>query len=274
MNKNFSFLSGFPRSGNTLLSSILNQNTDVYVSGLSPVVSYLSDAHNLSLTEQNAQRISSKENNKNYLNSIISSYYSNIEKKVIIDRNKAWIQIPNFNLIKQYINKDPKIIFTARSIIDILASFVSIYKETDALEQEMFQNNWTYKYNLSLIDNKCDFLMRPGTRIDLLLSSLSELQVSNNFSNIHIVEYEDLIKSPTETMEQIYSFLEIKNYNHDFNNIVDVEVNSAESDALIGLPKNLHKVEKSLKLSKINPHDILSEYVINKYSNLEFWRNK
>jgi hypothetical protein len=27
-------------------------------------------------------------------------------------------------------------------------------------------------------------------------------------------------------------------------------------------------------LSKINPHDILSEYVINKYSNLEFWRNK
>lgn len=274
MSKNFSFLSGFPRSGNTLLSSILNQNADVYVSSLSPVVGYLWDAHNLSLSEQNARRISSQENNKNYLNSIIGSYYSNVEKNVIIDRNKAWIQVPNFNLIKEYISTDPKIIFTARSIIDILASLVSIYKETDALEQEMIHSNWTYKHNLSLIDNKCDFLMRPGTGIDVLLSSLSELQISNNFSNIHIVEYEDLINNPTETMENIYSFLEIENYNHDFNNIVDIEINSVESDALIGLPKDLHKVEKSLKLSKINPHDILSEYVINKYSNLEFWRNK
>jgi hypothetical protein len=272
MNKKFYFLSGFHRSGNTLLSSILNQNPDIYVSGLSPVVDYLWDAHNTSLTNQNAKRISSKDNNKNYLNSIISSYYSNVEKKIVIDRNKTWVHEPNLNLIKNYIDKDAKIIFTTRSIIDILASLVSIYEKDNSLEENMLYLNWPYKHNLSLTDNKCDFLMRPGAEIDAFLSSLSKLQINNSFSNIHIVEYENLVKSPTETMKQIYSFLEVESYIHDFYNIVDVELSSKESDVLTGLPKDLHKVEKSLKLSKIKPYDILSEYVINKYSNLEFWR--
>lgn len=274
MNKKFYFLSGLPRSGNTLLSSILNQNPDVHVSALSPVVEYLWVAHSTSLNEQNALRLSSQKNNKTYLDNIINSYYLNVDKKIIIDRNKSWTVNANFNLIKNYIDQNPKIIFTTRSVIDVLASFISIYDKTDYLEQEMFHTQWPYKHNLSLIDNKCDFLMRHNSAINLALSSLSELKNNNLFSNIHIVEYEDLIKNPKTTIEKVYSFLEINNFNHDFNNIIDIETDSAESDAKIGLPKNLHKVEKSLKLSQINPHNILSDYVINKYSNLEFWRKK
>jgi sulfotransferase len=274
MDKTFYFLSGLPRSGNTLLSSILNQNPTVHVSSLSPVVDYLWSAYSISLNDQNALRLSSQNNNKTYLNNIINSYYLNVEKKIIIDRSKAWTQNANFNLIKDYINKDPKIIFTARSIIDILASLISVYDKTELIEQDMLYYNWNYKHNLSLTDNKCDFLMRQGAAIDLSLSSLSELQKNNRFSNIHIIEYEDLIKNPETSMKQVYYFLEMENYSHDFNNITDIEIDSAMSDLLIGLPEDLHKVEKSLKLSKINPHDILSEYVINKYSNLEFWRNK
>ena len=115
--------------------------------------------------------------------------------------------------------------------------------------------------------------MRPGAAIDILLSSLSELKENGELSMIHIVEYEDLIKDPTKTMNKIYSFLEIEPYSHDFNNIVDPEDDSKVSDSMLGLPENLHKVEKSLIDSKINPYEILSDYAINKYSNLEFWRN-
>jgi len=274
MDKKFYFLAGLPRSGNTLLSSILNQNPTVHVSALSPVVEYLWIAHSASLKDQDALRLVSQKNNKSYLNNIINSYYLNVEKKIIIDRNKSWTQNGNFNLIKDYIDKNPKIIFTARSIIDVLASFISVYDKTNILEQDMIHRNWTYKHNLSLTDNKCDFLMRHGSAIDFSLSAVSELQKNNRSSNIHIVEYEDLIKTPKETIEKIYSFLEVENYDHDFKNIVDIETDSAVSDAMVGLPKDLHKVEKSLRLSETNPYEILSDYVINKYSNLEFWRKK
>ena len=54
MDKTFYFLSGLPRSGNTLLSSILNQNPTVHVSSLSPVVDYLWSAYSISLNDQNA----------------------------------------------------------------------------------------------------------------------------------------------------------------------------------------------------------------------------
>ena len=75
--------------------------------------------------------------------------------------------------------------------------------------------------------------MRQGAAIDLSLSSLSELQKNNRFSNIHIIEYEDLIKNPEITMKQVYYFLEIENYIHDFNNIIDIEIDRSISDLLV-----------------------------------------
>ena len=39
--KSIYFLGGLPRSGNTLLSALLNQNPDIYVSPLSPLLNNL-----------------------------------------------------------------------------------------------------------------------------------------------------------------------------------------------------------------------------------------
>jgi hypothetical protein len=146
---------------------------------------------------------------------------------------------------------------------------ILINEKSKIIETNMKNLNWQYKHHLSLNDNKCDFLMRPWGGLDYAISSFSKLKKDNNLSSIHIVAYNNLITKPQETMNDIYSFLNIEEYKHNFNNIIKIE---DDNDQSLGLPEDLHKIKKELTPSKTKPSDILSEYAINKYSNMDFWK--
>ena len=84
------FLSGLPRSGNTLISSLLNQNPEVYSSPISPLVQNIWVLHRNFEYEAN---ITSEENQARHQKSIedyTKSFYSDINKPVIFDREKEW----------------------------------------------------------------------------------------------------------------------------------------------------------------------------------------
>ena len=60
-NKEYLFLSGMYRSGNTLLSSILNQNPEIYSSPLSPLCEHAWNSYCTFLNNENDIRIKNKE---------------------------------------------------------------------------------------------------------------------------------------------------------------------------------------------------------------------
>ena len=242
----------------------------MHSSGLSPVLEYIWEVHKTSLDFENAKRPHAAVGNLNVLNNIIKNYYSDINKSFIIDRERSWIHVENIELIKSYITKEPKILFTVRPIIEVLSSYILIHQGTNVIEENMKKVNWCYKENLSLNDNKCDFLMRPWGGIDAAITAFSHFKKNNEMSMIHIVEYNDLVSKPEKTLNEIYDFLKIDKYSHDFNNIIKKEI---DNDEIFGLPKDLHKVKNKIAMSEVNPYDILSEYAINKYSNMNFWRN-
>jgi hypothetical protein len=267
MKKNYYFLAGFPRSGNTVLSSVLNQNPEIYCSPLSPIPDFLWNYEQVLQSSENIKR----NFNNNIIDvgkNIITSYYSNIDKKTIIDREKNWATPTNLSLIKKYIDKNPKIIFTVRPIIEILTSFITLLDEESYIDKEMKNCNWWVKEYLTKNDNRCEYLMRPGGQIDTTLLSLNEVLKLKNKNNFCIVEYDNLVEYPQETINKIYKFLEISTYKHDFNNIVKIE---DDFDNNLELPKNLHTVRKKINKISKDPEQVLSEYIINKYSNIG-WR--
>ena len=85
---------------------------------------------------------------------------------------------------------------------------------------------------------------------------------------LHLVEYDDLIQKPNETMAGIYEFLELDNYQHDFNHI---ENSHREVDDQWYL-KDMHHVREKLEKKSKKPEDILSDDILNRYSNLEYWK--
>jgi sulfotransferase len=263
--KTYYFLAGLPRTGNTLLSSILNQNESIYSSPISPITQTLWNFDQNAYISEEVLRLNDTSPVMSVGKNIIKSYYSEIKKPIIIDRQKTWATPGNMKVIKKYITTKPKIIFTVRPIIEILASFINVLPENSYLDLAMQNSDWYYKDYLSKNDNRCDFLMQPRGQIDQILLSINEIVKPENKDVFCIIEYDNIVNDPQNTMNKIYDFLELPRYNHNFNNIIKLE---NDNDEKIGQPKNMHEVRPQLNKISKNPKEILSDYVINKYSNI------
>lgn len=267
--KTFHFLSGLPRTGNTVLSSILNQNPTIYSSPLSPVLGYAWSLYTRNLSDENVLRLEDKTGCDTVIKELLNNYYSNIDKPIIFDREKDWGTPANLRVLREAINPSPKIVYTVRPILEILASYMTFLPEDSYVDRHMVNMNWWNKPHLSKFDNRCDFLMRPQGDLDKSMTTLWEINKPENKDVFHIIEYDDLMTNPDETLNKLYGFLGIDSYKHNFSNIVKLEKDNEES---AGFPSDMHKVRKKLSKKSIKPENILSDYILSKYSNLETWR--
>jgi hypothetical protein len=266
---NIFYLDGLFRSGNTVLSSILNQNPQVCSTSLSPIGDYFFSLSEANRWSEGALRNNNKQQFSNMIKSIIPEYYKDVEQNHLIVRAKHWTMPLNFQFIKENINPSPKIIYTVRDTLDILASMVLLLRKNPYLNEAMLRSNFQAIHYLEPEDARCDFIMDSQ---GLLMSSFYGLYNAiqpENIPHVHFVHYDDLINYPQETMNRVYTFLEIDSYEHDFNNIIKKE----SEEEPFNLPNQLHEVR--INLSKISPHysEVLSPYVINKYSGADFWKH-
>ena len=269
--KDFYFLSGLPRSGGTLLSSILNQNPEIYSGPSSPMCSMMFNLEKNILFSEEYNAFPKPEVLPNTVMGILENYYSDKKESIIIDRSKEWSIQEYFNVLLRNMKKVPKVILTVRNITDILASYIyMINQNTEDISfiDKEIQILQQFNFYRDINDTRCDHLMRPKGIIDNALYGIAFSMLSENKKYFHIVEYEDLIKDPQKQIKNIYDFLELKEYNHDFDNIINI---NQENDMIYGLT-GLHDVRPSISHRKINNSEILSSYVLNKYSGLEFWR--
>lgn len=268
--KTFFFLSGLPRSGSTLLASILNQHPDIYCT---PEESMICDLmYNTFGYINNSPHYNSCPNEMgkyNICKSLITNYYQNRSEKYIIDKCRSWGDPENLKLITNYITKDVKIICPVRPILEVLSSFITLFernKNVSNFVDEHIKHNKRYSYR-TLNDARCDELMKMNGPIDHSLYSISNLK--NNHPNmIHLVEYDDLVGDPQNAFRKIYNFLNLEYYEHDFNNIESPK----EIDWKYYKIPDLHYVRKKVEKKSPNIQDVLSEYIIGKYSNYEIWR--
>jgi sulfotransferase len=232
MYKKMFFISGLPRSGSTLLSEILSQNKDFHTEGLSSMCQLMWDIHYSSefLIKENLFA-----NNKFYLKNeiidfIVKSYYKDIKNKYIFDKNRAWTLNNNFNLITEYLEKDPKIIVMIRDVEEIIKSFV-------------------YLYNVSNRDEEIEKIIFLENSEPLMIPLKGVLEAKNNKkNNFYFLDYNVFIKNPKNSLKEIYNFLEVPYFDHDFFNIVDRKI---ENDIFYNL-NNLHEVRKTINKREIN----------------------
>jgi hypothetical protein len=268
MNKKYYFLSGFFRSGNTVLSSILNQNPNIYSSPISSLVEHLWQS-NMVLKNFQASVLNEDDykRSKNLISNIIKTYYSDVDKNIIFDRSKTWINPGNIDLLKELNLENLKIIFTTRPVLEMMASHIAILR--DNLIESMNSSDFSQDLSLSINDNLADYLFSNYSNFGEGLNwAFDSIDDPSNNGIIHIVKYEDLLQSPQETMNKVYDFLEIDRFDHDFLNILKVETYDED---LANLPKDLHKVRSVLGKSNIRIEDYLSPRTIDKYSNARYF---
>lgn len=267
-NKQYYFLAGLFRSGNTLLSSILNQNPNIYSSPINPLCEYLFACHTIKNTYQSSLINTFPERSSNMITKMIDEYYFNVDKKIIIDREKNWAHPENIKLILEYIDNNPKIIFTTRPVLESIASQIAIDREK-SIFRKMYQDGYLFNENISPNDNIAEFMMSYGSPFNnLLFSALKSIDDPKTSKMIHIVEYENLISDSENTMNKIYDFLEIDNFKHDFNNIKRIE---NYNESLVGHAEDFHEVRPTLSRSNIKVEDYFSQEIIDRYKNVRYF---
>lgn len=254
-NKQYYFLSGLPRSGNTLLGSILNQNKNISVTPNSYISEMLYRVESIKHEMQGVKNFPDIESFDNVNKNILINYYSKWSSKYIIDRS-CWGTPYNLDLLQKYCPNKIKIIVLIRDLDEILASFIKWSLENP--------NNFLEKYKT--IEEKCDFLMNPNGQIMKQLYSYNNLMKNENKQYAIFITYDSLVKEPEKNINKIYSFLNIKNYKHHYTNLSQLEANNIKyCDEVYG--KNLHKVKENLiEKTDYCPTDYIPKYILDKYS--------
>jgi len=263
-------MSGLPRSGSTLLRSILNQNESIYSGPISPSVEllYYTDKY-----FQSSEMLLASPNPQgcyDVLSNMMDHFYHNIMEKEgkskIIEFNRA---IPNnIERFRTYIKDDVRIVCPVRSIPEILASFISlIHKNSDKVS---FVDQYLIDKGIEVNDDtRCDYLMSDYGIVGQALFAMSRPYLRNEQSLLKIVEYDDLVENTDKVMEEIYDFWGLEKYSHSYENL---ENTYPENDIFQYNLDGMHTIGRTIKKTCKKPEEVLSKEIIEKYSGMEFWR--
>jgi len=269
--KSYYFMAGLPRSGSTLLSSLLNQNPRFYSGPSSPVVPTMLALENSLANDELYLAYPKPEQASQIISSVLPIFYSDIDKPVIFDKNRSWVDRPHY--ITGYFGIEPKILYPVRNIDEILTSFITMYRRNPYKGEGKisFLDEMLIKSNKPLSDDaRCEFLASPIGILGQSYNGLKSIFEKGQQNIIHLIEYDDLINNPKETMEKIYDFLNEKYFDHNFESIENLH---REKDQEVYGLADMHEVRSKLDKISADPKEVLSEKILNLCKGSEFWRD-
>ena len=249
-------MAGMPRSGSTLLCSILNQHPDIYASSTSPLATVMWNAQETILNSPEYKSYQEPDCLKNVVGSITYNYYNFRNKSHIIDKNRMWGTPGNIDLMVNYSKSRPKVICTVRPILEILTSYISIIKD----HEEKTNSNLIESKSLNeKYESLCDFFMSYDGEIYNSMWSLKNL-INSNKVDCLVIPYKLLTSDPSKVSEEVLDLLDANSHIFDFTNIKNIN-EGYESEADI----KYHQVRSEISLKSRDVNAILSDRIIEKY---------
>lgn len=258
--KTYHFISGLPRSGSTLLSSILKQNPRFTAGITDPLQSYADAIIRATENIQGGRKLVETEKRKRIIRGIFNSYYED-GTEVCFNTGRTWTG--KTKLLKT-LYPNFKMIVCVRSIPWILNSFEKLNAKEPLGTKPIYGNQ-----QLHTVDQRCFSLMgaKGGVVMDPIKLMRSGIY-SGDADHMIFVEYNALTKQPLETMKRIYDFIDEEYYDHDFDNVED----SYEEYDLDLKMDGLHTVRK--RVEYIEGQRFIPPILWNEFLKHDFWESK
>jgi sulfotransferase len=261
MEKTIHFVAGLPRSGSTLITNILKQNSEVHGESVSSLSSIFGSINaSWSSMEQN-QEYNNTDAKVGVLKSVLQGYYSHIDKPIIVDKDRGWI--PLLPQVEAILNRKVKIIVCVRNPAEILTSFEKLRKENPLF----FTKADSSLREASNIASRAYYYAGPEGAMGLSHRNIKDAITMGYLDRFLFIDYNRFCNSPKSQTKRIYEFLELPKFEHDFEKIVQTEV---YNDMAIGLP-NLHKIKPSLDRTTVNCVEYLGLDIYEQYNREIFW---
>tara|TARA_Y100000816_G_C26042742_1_gene546223 strand:- start:408 stop:1136 length:729 start_codon:yes stop_codon:yes gene_type:complete len=189
--KDIFHLCGYMRCGNTVLSSIVNQNPELTIAPNSIIPEMV---YNMYLLQEQSIYNEQKDEQsfKNVLSAIPQNYFKDWKAKTIIDRG-PWSTPANYDLLK-YMGCKTKFIYIVRPLKEILESFCRVARPKP-----------------HHVENFIAYLMNENGPIGKSVLGLQNLKEKKE-KNLLILNYHDFCKQPEKVVKELYKFLKIPYY--------------------------------------------------------------
>ena len=237
------FLIALPRSGNTLFTSIINQNSEKACTANSVTLEIMKNLFLIKTTDT-FQNFSDHKSLDNVLDNVYNLYYKDWPQKIIIDRGPALTSgTPgNFELMQKHFKPGFKCIVLLRDLMDVFASYMQWYTENP--------NSFVNKLGKTDEEKLLGLMKKDGA----IVKEIKSIKNSYNHLNIcHHVRYDDIVTNPEHEFKKIYNFMDEPYFNHYFNNLDQIKINGLSyNDKIIG--DNMHKVFDGPVRKVYNPY--------------------
>ena len=214
------FLSGLPRTGSTLLTSILYQNPLIHTEGSSNLCDLMWQSH-VSLQGDAIAANNRQLHAHQMIADLPARYYSDVTRPIVIDKCRTWCNSFNVEMLRKYVTPTPKIVVMTRNPADIIRSFKSLFERNG--RDDFDTSGMVDEFNHNMV---CVQMAKDANDPDTFL----------------FVDYDDLIKDTQSELNKIYEFFGLQPFEHDLFNIQTV---NQEDDLVHGL-QGMHDVRRTI----------------------------
>lgn len=229
MDNGIHFISGLPRSGSTLLASLLRQNPRFHASVTSPVGSLMTMLlRQMSMENETAVFLDDARRSA-ILHGVFGGYYAHEHPtKVIFDTNRSWTaKLPALaRLFPQ-----ARIIACVRHVPWIIDS-IELLVQRNALEPSQLFN---FDPTLTVY-SRHEQLSSANGLVGYAWNALRQAFFGPHADRLMLLSYETLVADPARALRAVYGFIGAAPFTHDFDN---VSFDATALDARLGM-KGLH----------------------------------
>lgn len=257
-NKVYHFLSGLPRSGSTVLSSILNQNPEVYVTPTSPMLNVAVKMQEAWREDPTVKANYFEQQINDLTRAILPAFWQHRPEPIIIDKGRGWSKnVPNASAL---FDKKIKLVSVERDLPSIMASWLSlIHKQPGCYVDQVLQRRG-FPVNDENRMGEMWFNM-----VKDCMEGIQQMRKEATGQFI-VIKYDELINDPKNSLKKIESFLELPEFEYDFENIKN---DTMDDDLIAWGFEGLHTIRPKLEKASKDPREILGDELYRRFAEIE-----
>lgn len=259
MDRGIHFISGLPRSGSTLLATLLRQNPALVAGMTSPVGGLVQG-----LLEEMCQRnenaaLVNTEQRVGVIRGAVDGYYGAVHStRTVFDTNRLWTS--KLPLLETLWPKS-RVVCCVRHVPWIIDSIERLARANPTELSRV----WNFDPG-GTVYSRSEALANGTGMVGFAWNALREGYWGGQSDRMMLVQYESLVARPQATLDEVYDFVGLPRFVHDPDSVF--YDGGDEFDRRIGMP-GLHRIDgpvRAIPRTTILPPDLFGKFV-----NDSFW---
>jgi sulfotransferase len=259
------YQSSMPRAGSTLFQNILAQNPAFHVTPTSGLLELVFGArlnYTNSLEFRSQDRDLMRKAFLAFCRAGMEAYCAALtDRPYVMDKSRGWGV--HFDLLTMIFGEEPKVICMVRDLRQILASMEKKFRQNPDRNRpiEHHQNlSGTTTFKRAMIH-----LQTPP--IGLALDRMMEIHQRGWYKKMLFLRFEDLTTNPGQALREVYAYLGVPEFEHDFARVAQV---THEDDEVFGIP-GLHDIRPKVEPFQNDYLTVLGKETVMQIQNQHGW---